>query len=66
MRKTFIVMLASALPIVLLAVETAYWDPNGSGPWAEGARWKEKEAPTTNAYIKDADACATDDDFAFM
>lgn len=66
MRKTLIVMLASVLPIVLLAVETAYWDPNGSGPWAEGARWKEKEAPTTNAYIKDADACATDDDFAFM
>ena len=66
MRKTLIVMLASVLPIVLLAVETAYWDPNGFGPWAEGARWKEKEAPTINAYIKDADACATDDDFAFM
>ena len=41
MRKTLIVMLASVLPIVLLAVETAYWDPNGSGPWAEGAPKKD-------------------------
>lgn len=27
-----------AMPITLLAVENAYWNPEGSGPWSGGAR----------------------------
>ena len=61
-----IMIAAMSMPIAVFAGETAYWDPNGSGPWSEGARWQEKEAPAKNAYIKNADAYATDGDFTFM
>lgn len=61
-----IAMLMLAAPIAALAVETAFWNPNGSGLWSEGTRWNENEAPTINAYIKNVDAYATDGDFDFM
>lgn len=66
MSMKTIMIAAMALPVAVFAGETAYWNPDGSGPWSEGSRWKENEAPTVNAYISDADAYATDDDFEFM
>ena len=66
MSMKTIMTAALAMPITLLAVENAYWNPEGSGPWWGGARWKENDAPTSKAFIEDAEGYATDGDFEFM
>ena len=71
-RKLFSVALSAALTLAGVASASAanvYWDPNGSGSWADGTRWLGGKAPGPNDVVRinvAVNAVVTDADWEFF
>ena len=63
------IVVASCVAVTVTA-KNVYWNPNGSGSWADGTRWEGGVAPTSSDTVRfyssggtPAHATVTDDDW---
>ncbi len=48
----FVVIVAASCVVATVTAKNVFWNPNGSGSWADGTRWEGGVAPSSSDTVR--------------